>query len=168
MKTGTRTSLGLGALGISLVTTATVLPAGATSPTPAPIAVDMLTPRSAFTDDVSLRLKVRSDHGTSTVRLRDPSLTAVARITVQPGARFPLHRHPGPVFVNVAQGEITYVGEHCEKRVYPVGTAFVDTGTDVHSAYGSGSKPTILIATFLGAPAKGPLTIPEAVQTTCD
>jgi quercetin dioxygenase-like cupin family protein len=162
-----RAALGAAALTVPLITAATVMPASAESPAPAPIAVELLTPRSAFTDDLTLQLKVKGDHGNRNVRLKDPSLTAVARIIVQPGARFPLHQHPGPVIVNVARGELTYVDEHCAERVYPAGTAFVDTGTDVHSAFGSSSQPTTLIATFLGAPAVGPLTVPEGVQVPC-
>lgn len=166
MSTRTR-SLGAAALSIPLIAAATVLPASAESPAPPPIAVELLTPRSTFTDDLTLLLKLKGTHGNHNVRLKDPSRTAVARITVQPAARFPLHRHPGPVIVNVARGELTYVDEHCVERVYPAGTAFVDTGTDVHSAFGSSDEPTTLIATFLGAPLSGPLTIPEAVQVPC-
>ena len=51
---------------------------------------------------------------------------------------------------------------------HPAGTAFVDTGADVHSAFGSSSEPTTLIATFLGAPASGLLTIAEAAQVPCN
>jgi hypothetical protein len=72
--------------------------------------------------------------------------------------------------VNVVAGELTYVDpDECVERVYPAGTAFVDTGSDVHSAFGSSTQVTTLIATFFAVPATGPLTIPEAVQapTSC-
>lgn len=165
MRNGPRAALGAAALAIPLIAAATVLPpASAESHGPPQIASEMLTPRSTFTDDLSVRLKIKDDHGNRHAQLKDPSQTAVARITVQPGARFPLHHHPGPVIVNVAEGELTYVDEHCAERVYPKGTAFVDTGADVHAAYESSGQVTTLIATFLGAPAEGLLTIPEAVQ----
>ncbi len=167
MKNATRLGLGAAALTVPMIAAATVLPASASSDPPPPIAVELLTPRSAFTDTLTLQLKLKGHHGNRNVRLKDPSLTAVARITVQPGAHFPQHHHPGPVIVNVASGELTYVGQDCHAEAYPAGTAFVDTGTDVHSAFGSSSEPTVLYATFLGAPATGPLTIPEAVQVPC-
>jgi len=117
---------------------------------------------------VKFRIKA-PHHGTQVVSLDSPSEVAVARITVQPGVAFPLHTHPGPVVVTVVEGELTYVeAGTCEERIYPAGTAFVDTGRDVHSAFGSSSGVTTLVATFFGAPEKGPLTVPEAVQTpTC-
>lgn len=167
MRNTTLVALGAAACGIPLIAVATVLPASADSHPP-PIAVEELTPRSTFTDDVTLRLKAEDDHGSRKARLNDPSLTTVARITVQPAAPFPLHHHPGPVIVNVAQGELTYLDEGCGAHVYPAGTAFVDTGDDVHSAFGSSEVPTVLYATFLGAPPlPGKLTIPEAVQVPC-
>ncbi len=151
-----------------LVAAAILLPASADT-APPPILVEELTPlRGTFTDDVSLKFKIKvPHHGTQVVSIDDPSEVAVARITVQPGAAFPLHTHPGPVVVTVVAGELTYVeAATCEERVYPAGTAFVDAGDAVHSAYGSSSGVTTLVATFFGAPEKGPLTLPEAVQTT--
>ena len=41
--------------------------------------------------------------------LADLSNVAVARFTIQPGAQFPWHTHPGPVLVTVTQGELVYV-----------------------------------------------------------
>ena len=149
---------------VPLMAAATVLPASAESQPP-PIAVELITPRSTFLDSVSLKLAIKHEaHGNRIVRVDDPSRTAVARITVQPGARFPWHTHPGPVIVNVVQGELTFVeGDGCEERVYPAGSAFADSGGDVHSAYGSSDAPTTLIATFFRAPASGPLTVTEGV-----
>ena len=52
------------------------------------------------------------------------------RITVQPGAQFPWHTHPGAVIVNIAQGELVYVeASDCIERPYPAGTAFLDPAT---------------------------------------
>src|SRR5918996_1482668 len=115
---------------------ANVLPSAAQQPPP-PIATEFLTSRAVFTDDVDLKIKVKEGGGkTTVVDAKDPSRTLVARFTVQPGARFPWHSHPGPVIVNVTQGELVYVpAEDCSRRTYPAGTAFVDPGHGhVHSA----------------------------------
>ena len=169
MRTSTTAALSAACLAVTVTGAATVLPASAQDPAPAPIAVEPLGPRADFPDDVSIKLKVKpAGSGTSVVDLRDASHVAVVRIVVQPGARFPMHTHPGPVVVSVTDGELTYVAAAtCEERVYPAGTAFVDTGRDVHSAYGSGAGETTLVAVFLGVPATGPLTLPEADQSTC-
>jgi len=165
MKNASRTAVGAVAVCLPLVAAATVLPASAASP-PAP-SVEILTPvRSSFPDDVSIRFEVEhDDDGMRVVELEGPSHVAVARITVQPGSRFPLHTHPGPVVVSVIAGQLTYVDlEDCDRRVYPAGTAFVDTGDDVHTAFGSGQVETVLVATFFGAPKQGPLTVPVPDQ----
>lgn len=148
------------------------VPSGAAEPAaPAPIAVELLSPRSTFTDDVRMQVKVKLDgRGTNVVNLRDPSQIVVARITVQPGARFPWHTHPGPVLVAVEQGGLTYVNaDDCVERHYPVGTAFVDPGQgNVHTAFNGTGEVTVLYATFLDAPAAGPLTVTEGVVEPAD
>lgn len=153
------------------VTTATVMPSGAKTEPP-PIAVELLTPRSEFTDHVGLKVPYKLD-GTSRRRvanLKDASRTVVARITVQPGARFPWHTHPGPVFVNVAQGELVYVrADDCVKRPYATGTAFLDPGKKtVHTAFNPTNGVTVLYATFYDVPETGPLTITEGVEAPDD
>jgi quercetin dioxygenase-like cupin family protein len=141
-----------------------LLPAAAQAQT-APITVELLTPRSVFVDDIGLKLKIKADKGgTDVVEERDPSRTIVARYTVQPGAQFPWHSHAGPVVVNVVSGSLTYLGaDDCVPRTYGGGQAFVDPGQGhVHTAFNPTAGVTVLVATFFGAPAEGPLLIPAA------
>lgn len=158
---------------VALALAATVaLPSAAQDPPP-PIALEVLTPRSSFTDDVRLQMRVRDPEGgpTQVINTKDASTTVVARITVQPGARFPWHTHHGPVVVNVAQGDFVYVdAADCSPRPYAAGTAFVDPGHGhVHSAFNpSASEETVLYATFYEAPAQGPLTLTDGVQPPTD
>jgi quercetin dioxygenase-like cupin family protein len=137
-----------------------------------PIASEPLTDRAVFTDDVDLKLKVKL-HGQRrvVVNAKDPSRTFTARFTVQPGARFPWHTHPGPVIVTVTQGELVYVAaDDCEHRSYPAGTAFVDPGRGhVHTAYNRTGAPTVFVATFFEAPAvPAPLLIPADEPGDCE
>lgn len=156
----------IGMLAVLILATVSVLPSGAQEGPP-PIAVELLTPRSTFTDDVALKFRFKLD-GTSPSRVinsSEPSRTVVARITVQPGAQFPWHSHPGPVIVNVAQGELVYVeADDCVERSYPSGTAFVDSGRGhVHTAFNPTDQVTVLVATFFEVPQTGPLTITDGV-----
>lgn len=136
-----------------------------------PISVELLTARAQFTDDVDAQIRFKLDGGKTTVlNMPDASRTLVARFTVQPGAQFPWHTHPGPVIVNIVQGELVYVqASDCVERGYPAGTVFVDPGRgNVHSAFNpSDSVPTIFVATFLDFPADGPLSIADASQAHC-
>lgn len=137
---------------------------------PLPIAVEMLTSRHEFTDDIAVQVRV-SPQGrpTDVVNLRDASNMAVLRFTVQPGVRFPWHSHPGLVMVTVTEGELVFVyGDDCVERHYPAGTAFVDPGFgNVHYARNPTSGETVLVAAFLGLPASGAVTIPvDAAEST--
>jgi quercetin dioxygenase-like cupin family protein len=165
------TSLSVVLLAVLGLTTASVLPSGAQEEPP-PIDVEFLTPRSEFTDDVALQVRYKLDGNARrrVINLRDASRTVVARITVQPGAQFPWHTHPGPVFVNVAQGELVYVqADDCVERSYPTGTAFVDPGRgNVHTAFNPTTGETVLLATFFDVPATGPVTITEGVEAPDD
>ena len=147
----------------------TVLP-GLVRAVPLPIATEVLTGRAQFTDEVGAQLRVKLD-GESTSASTCPTHrgTVVARFTVQPGAQFPWHTHPGPVIVNVVQGTLVYVqASDCVHRPYPTRTAFVDPGNNVHSAFNPASTgETIIVATFLNIPADGPLSFPDANQNHC-
>ena len=136
-----------------------------------PILVEPLTPRSVFTDDVGVKFSVKLDgESTNVLNSKDASRTLVARITVQPGAQFPWHTHPGPVVVNVAQGELVYVqASDCLERPYPAGTAFLDPGHgNVHTAFNRTGGVTVVYATFFEVPAEGPLTITAGVEAPAD
>jgi quercetin dioxygenase-like cupin family protein len=148
---------------------ANVMPSGAQEPPP-PIATEFLTGRATFTDDVDLKVKFKLDgKATGVVNADDPSRTVVARFTVQPGAQFPWHTHPGPVIVNVTEGELVYVAaDDCVERAYPAGTAFVDPGHGhVHTAFNPTDDETVLVATLFEAPAEGSLLIPAEAPADC-
>lgn len=138
---------------------------------PPPIAVELLTPRAQFTDTVDIQIRNKFDGaGTTVLNMPDASTTLVARFTLQPGAQFPWHTHPGPVLVNVSQGKLVYVqANDCVERGYPAGTAFIDAGRgNVHTAYNASEGVTVLVATFFDFPAAGPLSITDVVPGECD
>ena len=163
-------ALAAAALIAVVVIGATVVPSAAQEPPP-PISTELLTGRATFSADVGLKLKNKLDgEATEVAKAKDASRTVVARITVQPGAQFPWHTHPGPVVANVTQGALTYVAaDDCVEHEYPAGTAFVDAGGDhVHSAINRTGGPTVVVATFFDAPASGPLTIPRPEEAPAD
>jgi quercetin dioxygenase-like cupin family protein len=135
---------------------------------PDPITAEPLTQRHSFTDEVAVQVRDKPDgRSTEVVNLRDASRIAVVEITIQPGAAFPWHTHPGPVLATVVEGDedgaFVYVyADDCVERPYEVGEAFVDPGgANVHVAYNpSETQETVVVATFLGVPEDGALTLP--------
>jgi quercetin dioxygenase-like cupin family protein len=164
-----RTSIVAGlVIALALLGTAVAMPSLAQ---PLPIAVELLTPRSEITDAVSGQIRIKLDGtATSVINMKSLSRTAVAKITVQPGAAFPWHTHSGPVVANVAQGQLVYVdADDCTERPYNAGEAFVDPGHGhVHSAFNRGTTEAVLYATFFQIPATGPLTITDGVTPPAD
>jgi quercetin dioxygenase-like cupin family protein len=139
-------------------------------PEPPPVAVEVLTPRAVFTDDVALKVRNKVDgRSTQVVNAFDASRIVTIKATVQPGGEIPWHTHHGPVFVTIAQGELTYVSaDDCDRRLYPTATAFVDPGHGhVHAAYNSGDTVTVFYATFFETPETGPITIPAEAPADC-
>lgn len=149
-------------LAAAVLVGATAWQAAADPTPPPPIATELLTGRAVFTDDVGLKIKVKAHGNTNVANAKDASRTLVARFTVQPGARFPWHSHPGPVIVNVVEGSLVYIEDDtCEEKTYAAGKAFVDLGRGhTHSAYNDGDEPAVLVATFFEAPADGALLLP--------
>ena len=153
---------GLAAIAALMIIGLSILPALAEEPPP-PIFAEPLTGRAAFVDDIGLKFKISVNGSKTTVtNTDDPSNTVVVRFTVQPGAQFPWHTHPGTVVANVVSGALTYIdAEDCAEQTYTAGQAFLDVGHGhAHSAVNPTGAPTVVVATFFEAPASGSLLIP--------
>ena len=120
--------------------------------------------RTTLTDDVSIEVRLQpGNRPEQVIEFEDPSHITVFRFTVPPGGIFPWHTHPGLALSGVQQGELAYIyADDCVERPYPAGTMFVDPGGDnVHTAYNpSETEETVVVVTFLNAPADGGLTLP--------
>jgi quercetin dioxygenase-like cupin family protein len=140
---------------------------------PEPIAAEPLSLRHAFTDNVSMRITQDLEGlPQQVIEMDDASHVAVMQFTIQPGAVFPWHTHPGTVLISITEGDFVFMfAEDCERREYSAGTALVDPGDTVHTAYNpSADGETVVVATLLGVPAEGGLTLPvdEAESTRLD
>ncbi|AHE98181.1 cupin [Thioalkalivibrio paradoxus ARh 1] len=163
MKNHNSRSLAIGAMSVAgsmmlLLAVATTAHAG-----PDPITAEPLTQRHTFSGNVSMQITQELDGlPKHVVNLDDASNVVVVEFTIQPGAVFPWHTHPGTVLINITEGDFVFMfAEDCVGREYGPGMALVDPGHSVHTAYNpSRDEPTVVIATLLGAPDEGPLTIP--------
>jgi len=144
-------------------------PTAADEHDPDPIEATPLTGLSSFTDDVAVQVRDKPDRRhTEVVNLRDASQIIMAEVTIQPGAKFPWHTHPGMAMVVIADGDpdlpFEYIYDNCDTYAYQVGEAFIDPGFDnVHMARNPSDEVTTAIVTFVGVTEPDPvygLTVP--------
>ena len=95
--------------------------------------------------------KIKNDNLKLTLRTDIDVVTQT--ITIAPGGHTGWHSHPGPVFVTITAGAMTfYDGDDpaCTPIVYPTGSSFIDEGGGhVHIARNLGSTDMVLYATYL-------------------
>jgi quercetin dioxygenase-like cupin family protein len=87
----------------------------------------------------------------------DPALDiAVQKIVFNPGANSGWHSHPGPVFISVIEGTMTFYESDdptCTPIVRHAGEGFVDVGDHAHIARNETSEPATNVVTYLVPPA---------------
>ena len=108
------------------------------------------------------------------IKTKDSTDIAVSNVVVAPGGTSGWHTHPGPVFVVVKTGTITFyrAGKHsgldgdeenpnnaahgptCSRTVYPAGSAFVEVPAPGHVmlAKNEGSIEATVTATYFAPP----------------
>lgn len=163
-------------VGIATILMALIVSAVAEADEPKPIAAEPLTQRHVFDGDVSVRITQKLEGlPEQAISFDDASHLTVVRFTIQPGAVFPWHTHPGTVLITVTEGDFEFIfAEDCVNRKYGPGDALVDPGDTVHTALNpSRTAETEVVAVLLGAPAEGALTLPvdkersDALDTEC-
>jgi quercetin dioxygenase-like cupin family protein len=91
-------------------------------------------------------------------------------ITIAPGGHTGWHTHPGPVFVVIQAGTLTYYDADdpaCSPSDYAAGDSFVDEGGHhSHIARNEGSTDVVLYATYL-LPVGAPLRTDADDPGTC-
>lgn len=125
--------------------------------------VEILAPHAPFPDDVAAELSLEfadNEGDPIVVEMDDASTLVVAEVTWTPGGTSGWHRHPGPVLVNVVEGELELVWERdCVPRTYAAGESFLDPG-EVHTARNTSDDGCArAYAMFLGIPDGEPATV---------
>ncbi len=106
---------------------------------------------TGFTDRVRIKFDLKiAGARRKVIRLRHPGGIATATFELEPGDSFPWHVHPGPVLVSVVGGgELSYMrARDCVPRSYPAGSAFLEPGPAVHTAFNPGTETITLVGTF--------------------
>jgi quercetin dioxygenase-like cupin family protein len=93
---------------------------------------------------------------------------AVVMIELPPGdPGAPPHRHPGPVFGFVLEGDLRFRLEHADERVIGAGEAFWEPGGDVihvTAANASTDRWTRFVAVIVGRRDEPLMTFPSAAE----
>ena len=77
---------------------------------------------------------------------------ATQTITFAPGGQSGWHSHPGPVFISVREGTMTFYEENCTSTVRTVGEGFLDTGSHSHLARNESGAPATNVVTYFAPP----------------
>lgn len=100
---------------------------------------------------------------------KNPTDVAVTSLTIQAGGHSGWHGHPGPVFLQVTAGTLTFYDSHdplCKPVVKTVGQVFVESGASAHiSRNETAAVATAIVTVF--APAGAPLRIDHQKPANC-
>lgn len=127
--------------------------------------------RARFGDPADETFKVKRITGDWQVEVKaKPALDlAVQSIVFQPGGQSGWHSHPGPVFIQVVSGTMTFYESDdptCSPIVRTAGQGFLDVGDHAHIARNESGAPAQNIVTYF-APPGAPLRIDEPNPGNC-
>ena len=94
---------------------------------------------------------------------------ATQMITFEPGGQSGWHSHPGPVFITVMSGRMTFYESEdpdCQPIVRTAGQGFLDTGKHAHIARNESGAPATNVVTYF-VPKGAALRIDEPDPGNC-
>ena len=123
----------------------------------APVSVSTLLARSTFSDpkDQNVDIKRITDDWHIQIKSKPAFDIAVQTILFPPGAASGWHTHPGPVFIQVKSGTMTFYQSDdpsCTPQVRTKGEGFVDLGEHPHIAVNQSDAPAENVVTYFAPP----------------
>jgi hypothetical protein len=127
--------------------------------------------RATFSDPADPVFKVKRITGDWQMEIKSkPAFDiAIQTITFQPGGQSGWHSHPGPVFIQVTSGTMTFYDSTdptCTPIVRTAGQGFLDYGDHAHIARNESSGVAINVVTYF-APPGVPLRVDETAPGNC-
>ena len=129
----------------------------------------MLVGRATFEEPFKVKRTAEAIDWEVEVEAKPALDVAVQMITFQPGGHSGWHRHPGPVFISVIAGEMTFYDAddpNCTPVVRRAGQGFLDTGEHAHIARNETAAPATNVVTYF-APPGSPLRIDAPQPGNC-
>jgi hypothetical protein len=133
---------------------AAAISAGLVWATPGSGTTSMLIGRATF-DEAFKAKRVGVDDWEVEVEARPGLDITVQRIVFQPGGQSGWHSHPGPVFISVVEGTMTFYESDdadCAPIIRHAGEGYVDVGDHAHIARNETSGPATNVVTYLSPP----------------
>jgi hypothetical protein len=153
---------------LAVAALAAVITAGQAWGTTGSGSVSTLLGRATYADPINVR-RFGDDYWKIEVKAKPDLDVAIQSIVFQPGAQSGWHSHPGPVFISVVSGTMTFYESDdpdCEPVVRSAGQGFLDTGDHAHIARNESGAPAPNIVTYF-APPGAPLRIDEPDPGNC-
>jgi quercetin dioxygenase-like cupin family protein len=127
--------------------------------------------RATFGTPASPEISVQRTTGTWSAKVTaGPQLdVAVQSIVFNPGAQSGWHSHPGPVFIQVVRGRLSFYESHdpsCTPTVKRAGEGFLDVGDHPHLARNETGEPAQTVVTYF-APVGAGLRIDQPRPGNC-
>lgn len=112
--------------------------------------------RATFSDGgQNFKVKRITDDWHVEVKATSALDVAVQTIDFAPGAQSGWHSHPGPVFIQVVSGTMTFYESHdpsCTPVVRTAGQGYLDAGDHAHIARNETNTPAQNVVTYLAPP----------------
>ena len=111
----------------------------------------------------------RRDPGNWAIKIeaKDGMSIATQTITFEPGHVSGWHSHPGPVFISVKQGTMSFYDHNCNRTMRSAGEGFLDVGDDAHLAVNETSTTAINVVTYFVPADQTALRIDEPAPAVC-
>jgi hypothetical protein len=125
--------------------------------TPGSGSTSTLLGRATFSDPNDQTFKVKRITGDWQVEIKGkPAIDlAVQSIVFQPGGQSGWHSHPGPVFIQVVSGTMTFYESDdpaCTPIVRTAGQGYLDVGEHAHIARNETAAPAQNVVTYFAPP----------------
>lgn len=114
--------------------------------------------RATFADGQNLKVKRITGDWHVEVKAHRELDVAVQQIVFQPGGQSGWHSHPGPVFIQVVSGTMTFYESEdpsCAPIVRTAGQGYLDVGDHAHIARNETGVVATNVVTYLAPPGSG-------------
>jgi quercetin dioxygenase-like cupin family protein len=151
------------ALGLAVTALATIATVGFVQATPGSGAVGTELGRG------TLPAGTKIYNSSMSIAFRDDVQVVTQTIRIAPGGHTGWHSHPGPVFVTITQGTMSFYFANdpdCTEIPYATGDTFIDRGGTIHIARNEGATDLVLYATYL-VPVGVPFRIDQPNPGNC-